>query len=199
MLSLRNTILATPIKKNCFAAVVGGVLLFGNVKFHCGVLHFIESELFSISYWKLNEFTDCMTTLAKNIVEENDPFETFKMEISDNDNIQVNEKAIILFSRTEERYRIEFDHFTFIDFATAIGDVCDFITNPSSIQFVTMQTFVKKQFNQPDSEKNIEEILDSRTPPLTEDEKLLLAQYLRNNAELSKFLRTVKMIGNKSL
>ncbi len=62
---LQNIIFSVPFKLNGFLSAVPGGIIFGDVKFEEGLVHYENNKVIEINYHKMEEFFELLKTLGK--------------------------------------------------------------------------------------------------------------------------------------
>ncbi len=130
-----------PFQKNFFASVFPGSLLFGKVVLRNGLLQYESDDIFTVDYQKLTEFYDLLEVLGKNLILEDEAEiepEKKRMEVTDEEVIEVNNTVLLRKVKEEVKSEIVFHHFSYMHFVNAIKDIILFIINPDRKQYFVM-------------------------------------------------------------
>ncbi len=198
-LLIKDALLNIPFKLHLFVSAFPGSVVFGKVQLLDGMCRFLEDDTFILDYQKLNEFSELLEILGRNIIcQEGDSddieFETKKIEIGAQENITVVNSSLVRHINEEEKSKIDFDHFSYLHFVTAIKNVCMFIINPSREEFLLMRKFERIDNNLSIQDAIVEIAVPGPLERRNEYEQFHTEIFLTTNIPLLKFCRSLRKL-----
>ena len=191
MVSIQNTLMSAPFKRNGFVSAAAGSLVFGTVHLHQGVLCY--SEPYTVDYYKIPEFLELLKTLGKNLVAEDDEDMLFKqMEVNEGESLIVRDRRISRYIADEEDYSILMDQFMYIRFLLAFAEVSVFMVNPTPMQFEAIEKYINIGKTEKTNEERIAYACKKET--ISESERFLLYHFIKKNCILFDFVSSVKQL-----
>ncbi len=189
-MALAESIFHATFKKNFIVAVFPGALQIGEVEVNDAGGIFKETKSFCLPQQKLCEFSNLIEELAKNIALC--PPKKCQIELSNSENIVLEDKSIQKVLDNSEAFRLQFDEFIFIDFLTALSNVVLLICLPSKRQLDAMKRIART--DTADQTLEIEKIFKDLA--LERFGKMILEEFLNcNNNVIQFYCQISKLIG----
>ena len=191
---LGETILSFPFKRNGFVSACPGALIFGNVKFCQGKISHVECESIVIAYPKLEEFFELLSSLGRNIVQEEqeNATEPFCLENGLGETIEVHSSKICRMVGKKVDFELFFDEIYFMHLLRGIKKVVFFMLNPTKEEYESLRE-ISRQDQEEEAESDEEKIQKTiQKTNISENEKYLLSHFLRLHMPIVQFAKKME-------